>query len=77
MKKNVFAALLGSVLFMAGFALATGVDENMAQAVAVLILMGGALACFRYADKSIGEAAEVKSEGVKREKSIGKANCAA
>ncbi len=54
MKKNHLAALLGSVLFMAGFALATGVDENMAQAVACLIMLAASAACFRYADKSAG-----------------------
>jgi len=57
MRKHQFAALLGGVLFVAGFALATGVDENMAQAVAVLILMCGALACFRYAERSVGSEA--------------------
>lgn len=72
MKKNHLAALLGSVLFMAGFALATGVDENMAQAVACLIMLAASAACFRYADKSAGSEANTDAR-----KAAQKTNCAA
>lgn len=43
-------SILGAVLFVLGFAMATGVDQNPVQAIYALVLMGAALVCFRRAD---------------------------
>ncbi len=68
MKRNHLAALLGGVLFMAGFVLATGVDENLTQAVCVLILMGGALVCFGYAEQHDNAAGAKDTESINLKK---------
>lgn len=48
MKKAL--SILGAVCFTLGFAMATGVDQNPVQAVYCVVLMAGALVCFRIAD---------------------------
>lgn len=66
MKKQIIAAIAASVLFCAGFALATGVDAKPVQAIPACILMAASAALFRYAERH--GSAEVKSEGVKSKK---------
>ncbi len=48
MKKTL--SICGAVLFVLGFAMATGVDQNPIQAIGTLILMGAACYLFRRAD---------------------------
>lgn len=43
-------SILGVVLFTIGMAMATGVDANPIQALYCVVLMAGALVCFRIAD---------------------------
>ena len=52
-------SILGSLCFVAGFALATGVDQNPVQAVYCVALMGCALVCFKAAERK--QAAENKT----------------
>lgn len=49
-KMKNFLSILGAMLFVCGFALVTGVDQNPVQCVYTLILMGAACVCFRYAE---------------------------
>lgn len=60
-------SILGAVCFVLGFAMATGVDQNPVQAVYCVVLMAGALVCFKSAERSRA-GREVKSERVKSEK---------
>lgn len=48
MKK--FLSICGCLCICLGFAMATGVDQNPIQAVYCVVLMAGALVCFRIAD---------------------------
>jgi len=48
--KSTKYAFAGAVLFVLGFAMATGVDANWLQAVYTLVLMFGSLVCFRRAE---------------------------
>jgi len=50
MKKSIIAAIAASVLFCAGFVLATGVDAKPVQAIPACILMAASAALFRYAE---------------------------
>ena len=43
--------IAGAILFTLGFCMATGVDVNPIQAVYALVLIGGALACFKTASR--------------------------
>ena len=47
--KNILS-ILAAVLFTIGMALATGVDQNPAQALYALVCMGAALVCIKGAD---------------------------
>lgn len=44
-------AITGAILFALGFCMATGVDANPIQAVYAVVLMGGALLCFKTAKR--------------------------
>lgn len=46
-----FLSFLGAVCFMLGFAMATGVDQNPVQALYSVVLMAGALVCFKSAER--------------------------
>lgn len=59
--KNLLS-IFGAVLFVAGFALATGVDQNPVQAIYACLLLIGACVCFRAADATRSEKRKVKSE---------------
>ena len=48
--KSAKYAFAGAVLFVLGFAMATGVDANWLQAIYTPILLFGSLACFRRAE---------------------------
>ena len=43
--------IAGAILFTLGFCMATGVDVNPIQAVYAVVLMGGALVCFKTAKR--------------------------
>lgn len=58
-------AITGAILFALGFCTATGVDKNPIQAVYALVLMFGALVCFKTAKKM------EQSEKKQSDKSIG------
>ena len=73
MKKNVFAALLGSVLFMAGFALATGVDANPVQAIYAIALFSLSAAAWYYADRTAYADHADKAENAEKTINIKKA----
>lgn len=60
MKKSYLAALLGSVLFMAGFALSTGASVNPGQAIPACILMAASAWLFRYAERRGASAGTTK-----------------
>ena len=60
MKKAL--SILGVVCFWLGFAMAAGVDKNPVQAVYCVVLIAGALVCFRIADAKRSENGKVKSE---------------
>lgn len=47
--------LIAAVLFTIGMAMATGVDQNPIQAVYCVVLVAGALVCFRIADAKRSE----------------------
>jgi len=49
MKK--FLTICGAGLFVAGFATATGIDQNPIQAVYCAVLIFGALVCFRAVER--------------------------
>ena len=49
--KSAKFSIAGAILFALGFCMATGVDQNLIQAVYALVLMGGALVCFRTAKR--------------------------
>ena len=49
MKKTIL--FLGAILFVFGFCLCTGVDQNPWQAVYALVLMGGASWLFHVCDR--------------------------
>ena len=53
MRKHQFYALLGALLFAAGFALTTGIDQNPIQALYACALIGGAVVCFRLAELKV------------------------
>ena len=57
-------SILGAVCFMLGFAMATGVDQNPIQALYCVVLMAGALVCFKSAERiaARSEKGKVKSE---------------
>lgn len=55
MRKYQLAAICGIVLFVAGFALATGVERNPLQAIPMLICLGIACLSFRYAERKVNE----------------------
>ena len=57
--------IAGAILFALGFCMATGVDKNPIQAVYALVLMFGALVCFKTAKKM------EQSEKKQSDKSIG------
>lgn len=42
-------SFLGAVCFVLGFAMATGVDQNPVQALYCVVLIAGALVCFKSA----------------------------
>lgn len=63
MKKTIL--FLGAILFVFAFCLCTGVDQNPWQAVYALVLMFGALVCFKTAKKM------EQSEKKQSDKSIG------
>lgn len=56
--------ILGAVCFTLGFAMATGVEQNPIQALYCVVLMAGALVCFKGAEHiaSRSEKRKVKSE---------------
>ena len=58
-----FYLIFGAVTFTAGFALATGVDQNPVQAVYAVMLMGVSCVSFRRADAM--EKQESEQEGAK------------
>lgn len=43
--------IIGAVLFVLGFAMATGVDQNPVQAIYAAVFIGGASICFNVHDK--------------------------
>lgn len=43
--------IAGAILFTLGFCMATGVDQNLIQAVYALVLMGGASWMFHVCDR--------------------------
>lgn len=43
--------IAGAILFTLGFCMATGVDQNLIQAVYALVLMGGASWLFHVCDR--------------------------
>ena len=49
--KSVKFVIAGAILFTLGFCMATGIDKNPWQAVYTLVLMGGALVCFKKAKR--------------------------
>ena len=51
MKKSIYAAIAASVLFCAAFAVATGVENDVKQAIPACILMAASAALFRYAER--------------------------
>ena len=57
--------IAGAILFTLGFCMATGVDVNPIQAVYALVLIGGALVCFKTASRL------ERSEKKQSNKSIG------
>ena len=63
--KSKKLAIAGAILFALGFCMATGVDQNPIQAVYALVLMFGALVCFKTAKKM------EQSEKKQSDKSIG------
>ena len=42
-------SILGAVCFVLGFVMATGVDQNPVQAIYCVVLIAGALVCFKSA----------------------------
>lgn len=46
-----FLSIIGAVCFTLGFAMATGVDQNPVQALYCVVLMLGALVCFKGAER--------------------------
>ena len=49
--KSTKYAIAGAILFTLGLLMATGVDVNPIQALYTLVLMGGALVCFKAAER--------------------------
>lgn len=58
--KSKKIAIAGAILFALGFCMATGVDQNLIQAVYAVVLMGGALVCFKTA-KSLEQSEKKQS----------------
>lgn len=58
--KSIKYAIAGAILFVLGFAMATGVDVNPIQALYTLVLMGGSLLCFKTAERLEARESEKK-----------------